>query len=339
MTDTGPGPFIGISLEDQTAQCLAWLTSGRRPDEHVAVRPPSEKLPEDFEPMAPVSVQRDWAVQTYIHCNACNKRGKFRDNGHVATSGNGWWYIVGPDCSGPEHTARLHQRINTMHRRDFLRGAESDVRAFAAELPAWLRFIQTLKEPVAVADRGHRFISTKRAKLHAHLDSARRNDSQLAVLTTVQQPNRWGGMEAQDVFVPFARVRGLGSIAKPCEATRQFKSAESVLSLFADEHALDNATAEAVTRGKQAELNKQLQTAVSATRDCHKAVLDARAFWADANLATIASWAIRADSRYEMEFPYTRRGNDLRLVSEDGEVWDLQGIDRLLTYSATPPEN
>ena len=338
MSDLGPGPFAGKSWDEQTAECMRWLADGNRPDAHKAVRPHTDKLPDDFEPMTPVSVQKGWPDTTFIHCNACGNAAKFRDNGHVATAGNGWWYIVGPECGSPEHTARLHQRVNQMRRRHFLSAAEVDVRALATDLPPWRGFMVQLKEVVGVAYRGHKFITTMRPALHALLDAARKGDGWLMVVSTVTEVDVWGDKQERDILVRHTKLDGLPSIAKPCPAVEHFKKAEEILGpMLEQDDALTDEIAKAVASGKQAELHRRLKDGLDRARLAHEAVLEARAFWSASNLRAIATWGIRHDSRYQMTFDHTLKADGLHLVTESNEAWILRDAATLLDYSATLP--
>ena len=139
------GPFVGVSYADQRTEFAKWVKSGKRADHHAAVRPPevSTPLSDEIVIIGEVELRQSYEDKSsWFHCNACNTKAKFKNGGFCAAVGDGYWYIVGPDCGNEEYQrllnrgllqysaeltkTSLEQRIGKFHARfhDWVRGYE-----------------------------------------------------------------------------------------------------------------------------------------------------------------------------------------------------------------------
>lgn len=336
------GPFFGVPIERQEAQCRAWLDANNRADRHMAVRPHTISPPQDgaFNILARVSVSGLWDDKSKIQCNLCNNIRKFKTRGYVASYEDGWWYIVGPDCGGEEFFGRFNTALHQHNRREAERLAEGDLLNLLQSLGAWQVFYAHLKDAVTCADAAARLLDTHHPELFRRLDEARRRDGETFIYRSVRAFNEHGKLYTRNEEHRFTTLVGTKAISRPCVAERLYRRVSGdVQAYLTGEKSLMDAITAHIEKGDVSGLQKQVSEALDNLRGAHANVVEARQFWEPSNLDGVSAWLAHPQARFENIVKFAHSGADARLVSPDDPDWSVTfRLAPLRLYAAAPPQ-
>lgn len=138
------GPFLGFSYAEQRTEFVNWVKAGNRPDQHPAVLP-AEIPPPDSKEIAiigEVALHSSFEDRTsWFHCNACGCKEKFKGGGFCASVGDGFWYLVGPDCGSEEHQRLLNRGLLQYNAEQANASIEQRVGKFHSRFRDWKRVL------------------------------------------------------------------------------------------------------------------------------------------------------------------------------------------------------
>lgn len=335
------GPYFGVSLDEQAAECRKWLDDNNRPDCHPAVRhhtigPPKEG---SFEILARVWVNRHWSDTSKIHCNLCNTIRKFVSGGYVAAYDDGWWYVVGPNCGGEEFFGRFTTALHRYTRTEAERQAEGGLRHLLTQLGAWQAFHISVRDAALCAEHAAQVLESYEPSLFAEIQEARRADGQLYIVTPVRALDRNQKPYTRYDRDGFATLAGTRGVSRPCIPAAYVKRiAGDVLGFLSGDKSLLDAITAHIERNEVTTLQKRVEEGLDNLKRAHDGVLEAQQFWAASNLDWLSAWIGDRRNPFPRKLALSSKGDLVKVTLEADPDYSLTiDVGTLRRYAAAPP--
>ena len=134
-----------------------------RPETLEEVAPVTLSPPDDVIPfiICEAEIRPSWADSSQLHCNACKTRNKFKRGGYYAHYGDGYIYIVGPDCGSENSQANVARARNAYEKRMALRFADENINDFKADFNEWKSRLRSLESFFRNAERARGFYNCR----------------------------------------------------------------------------------------------------------------------------------------------------------------------------------
>jgi hypothetical protein len=226
-----------------------------------------------------------------VPCSICATR-KFFLAGDLIRDDEGWLYIVGGDCGETHFGHRYIKELERFERQEQERRAQDYLLEIYATVPAW-RKANTKLQPIALeAARAQEQLS----KLPTFVAEVRRAMTKDGGMLKVRgwQDKRLidGTLSREPVMEEFARITGNAAVSIKSNFLFRLDQASQVLSEFGTNADSAFARIDRASRdGELPELAADLRGAITETHAVRTELAQCRAFFQEANLNTLRSWA------------------------------------------------
>jgi hypothetical protein len=351
------GPLFGVSIDDQRRLFSRWKADGNKPADHFAVKSYRFGLPTDAEMtiVDQVSVDQKRVERSeYLSCSSCSTKNKFKDNGWLVSGGDGYWYIIGPDCWGSEHRSVLGRAVRDY--KDSLADefAEKRINRFYRHLGNWVELFRDAERVSRLGLRAQSILKGHR-RIWSDLRQIRRDGGDLYVHRRVSGQDKYGDYFEKEDALYAGTVQGLEITSSPFECTEKVKIArrrfESVAGYPFSKQVFADKLFDAQQTKKIQEFSASVKVAEEALKDLAMAIIKTARFFSADNLNEINGWyrAIAIENAQRAGFELSR--NDLNqeprievlteeegsfLLQEDGDFSRLD-ISAFIQFSPELP--
>lgn len=349
------GPMLGMPLSRQQREFLKWVKTGRRPDEHPAVRPHSLSPPETAEinVIGEVSLQESYADnQSYFPCNVCNTARKFKEGGFCAQYGDGHWYIVGPDCGSDTHKRKFGAALRNYRHEQLEAESEDRVARFYQNFQTWTRTFHRATDIAALILKAQdKLLSIE--DLRNDLKSAKGQDGKLWIDRLAVILDGWDKIETIETE-HFVTLKGLNFLNRPSIPIHKSKIAKAKLAVIAGDDLEQNHFLDlfqiAQRKKRMRKLRTDVRAAEEAVRDLLKSIGEMQSFLNPQQLGRIHRYYVErrkaAKEFRKSNFPDLASGapdvklaintGRLKVYVEDELKVDLE-LAPILEFEASPP--
>ena len=314
------------------------LFRNERPDGHPAVRPKEISPPNDKDPeiLGRLAVRKSFAHQARFHCNACNTAKKFRENGYLAIYGDGWWYLIGPDCGDDNHRTRSTRAIRAYERAEAEALASGHLKVF---LDSFEDAVTYFKAAVRLRSELYQasawFLTTTR--LGRLIRENRGTDGRLFITKQVrkQPPNSDQFYPVNEPYGP--PLSGVGFLQSGRNFNHAVKAAHDKLSSLAGGNyeitVLHKNIVKAGEKSRSHELTKDVKELTRNLDAMRQAIVDAKAFLAHGNLKAVEDWHRAYNPNVAIAFDYKGTQLSVRWASHVHEM----AVEEIMHFVAELP--
>lgn len=145
-TETYKRPLSGMNDAEVLEWCRTTGLLSKRPEACEEIAPVNTSPPDGIVPffIAEAQIRQEWTDTSYIQCNVCGSRNKFKTGGYFAHYGDGYIYVVGPVCGSDDHQNSVKIARKVYEKRIKREIADARVLEFEAEPELWNKRLQNI---------------------------------------------------------------------------------------------------------------------------------------------------------------------------------------------------
>lgn len=296
------GPWLDKSISEQRKELAKWIAAGNRPDDHPLVRSVEIRPPEGVTPetIAEVELKASYKRQDWFHCNDCGTKSKFKDRGQIMSFGDGYLYLVGPDCGNDLQKEMKRQGRKSFRRQMDIDSALERLLEFRPKASQWaltLRSVEAIAEEVLIAQKQ---ISLAK-KLYDALSQCRKAQGTLTYLFREERADNdpdkvWGKYKFTLKEFP-VRIKGTSLFETPLPILASIKELRQILNELDVKNAHNPNWLECMQGNLGGEIalkrTKYLTQLPGALEQCSTQIKSAQEFFSKDNLVALNEWVVR----------------------------------------------